>query len=128
GHRESDAALVERLKRLASVELVSALRAQDFQSFGEALFDYNRLAGEAFANVQGGVYSSPGVEDLIRFIRSSGTTGVAQSSWGPAVAAIADSQSHSDELIARLSRQMDLPPMQKIVTRGCNRGALVEAF
>ena len=70
GRRESDAALVERLVQLAQHELVPALRARNIRSFGEALFDFNRLAGEAFADVQGGVYAAPSIEALIRFFRN----------------------------------------------------------
>lgn len=125
GRSDSDAALVDRLCRLALLGLLPAVQERDIRAFGEALFEFNRLAGEAFSAVQGGTYATPAVETLIRFFRSRGAVAVAQSSWGPAIAVIADGEEHARSLVERTKKQPELPGVELIATRGCNCGASV---
>lgn len=78
----------EGLRRLADDAILPAARAGDAAAFGEAVHEFNRRAGEPFARAQGGPYASPAVADLIAELRSRGTRGVGQSSWGPTVFAV----------------------------------------
>src|SRR5439155_13231819 len=89
---------IDRLCGLTLLGLLPAVVEHDFKSFGEALFDYNSLAGEAFTKAQGGTYASPRIAELIQFIRRQGIAGVGQSSWGPTVFAIVEDQSQGDKL------------------------------
>ena len=73
---------IEHLCRLTLLGLLPALAERDFKTFGEALFDYNSVAGQTFAKFQGGAYASPRIAELIQFIRGQGVAGVGQSSWG----------------------------------------------
>lgn len=125
GRRDTDLALVERLSRLALHGLVPTLRARDLQGFGEALFDFNCHAGEAFASVQGNVYAATCVDAFTRFFRGNGVRGVAQSSWGPTVAALAGTEDQAIELVDRARNNASLPPAQIFATQGRNRGAEV---
>ncbi len=59
--------------------------AGDLDGFGEAVFEFNRRAGEPFAAAQGGAYAGPEVEAVVATIRGQGVKGVGQSSWGPSV-------------------------------------------
>ncbi len=88
--------LAERLSRLALLDLLPAATAGDLPAFGEAVYEYNRLAGEPFAREQGGPYAGPHVEELVAAVRRTGVKGVGQSSWGPTVFAVA-----ADEAEAR---------------------------
>src|SRR5207248_2034095 len=80
-------ARTDALCRLVLLSLLPALAERDVAAFGEALYEFNRLVGEAFVPVQGGVYAGPRVEALVSFLRGQGVRGVTQSSWGPAVCA-----------------------------------------
>lgn len=90
--RPRSANLVERtaeaMEGLLFREIVPGLAAADYDRFGDALHEYNRLAGTAFAEEQGGTYVGPSVEELVEAARELGARGVGQSSWGPTVFAI----------------------------------------
>src|SRR5262249_19820419 len=70
----------EALCRLTVLGMVPALLEQDLEAFGEALFDFNARVGEVFASLQGGVYASPLLAEVVAFIRGRGVRGVGQSS------------------------------------------------
>lgn len=99
----------DRLRRLAVEGIVPAARQGDLQAFGQAVYEFNRLAGEPFAPIQGGIYSSPQVEQWVMRLRQAGIPGVGQSSWGPTVFAVV-----GDEDTARycLRRWRDEVPIQ----------------
>jgi len=80
----------EAMSRLLLLAVLPALQECDLATFGEALHDYNRRAGEMFRPVQGGVYSHAITADMIQRLRKKGLEGVGQSSWGPTVFAIGE--------------------------------------
>jgi beta-RFAP synthase len=118
-------ARTDALCRLAVLGLLPAAADCDLQAFGDALFDFNRRAGEAFAPVQGGIYASPAVADLVAFFRSQAVRGVGQSSWGPTVFAVVGDRQEADALAGRV-REHGPGPAEVIVTAACNRGASAE--
>ena len=91
--------LMRRLRSLASDEMLPAVRSCDCEGFGEAMFVLNRLVGEYFAPVQGGIYASRQIEEMVNFLRDLGVHGVGQSSWGPTVFAVCPDSSTSEELV-----------------------------
>ena len=78
----------EVLCRLVLTGLLPALASADPDAFGEAVYELNARAGDAFATVQGGRYTGPAVDALVNRLRAAGVKGVGQSSWGPTVFAI----------------------------------------
>lgn len=91
----------EALVRLAETAVVPAARSGDLDAFGEAVYEFNRRAGEPFAAAQGGIYASTEIADLIADVRNYGVKGVGQSSWGPTVFAIVGSVGAAVSLLAR---------------------------
>jgi beta-RFAP synthase len=89
------------LRRLALDGILPAAEGGDVDAFGEAVYEFNRKAGEPFAAAQGGVYASPAVAELVADVRACGVRGVGQSSWGPAVFAVAGD---ADAALALASR------------------------
>lgn len=87
---EADALMrqTEAMARLLLLGILPALAERDLPTFGEALYDYNRRAGEMFRAVQGGVYSHGRTAAIIEGLRSQGIRAVGQTSWGPTVFAI----------------------------------------
>ncbi len=118
----TSAAATDAQCRLALLGMLPALAEGDLDGFGEALFDFNARAGEVFAPVQGGIYASPEVADLVAFIRSRGVRGVGQSSWGPTVFAVVASENAAREL-ARALRLRSGAACHVLVTRAADRGA-----
>jgi len=76
------------LSRVVLMGLLPALASKDLNAFGEALYELNARAGDAFARVQGGRYGSPAVAECVARLRGVGIKGVGQSSWGPTVFAV----------------------------------------
>src|SRR6185437_1004041 len=81
----SDPARTDVLCRLVLLGLLPALVERDADAFGEAVYEFNARVGEAFAPVQGGVYASARIAELVAFVRGQGVRGVGQSSWGPKI-------------------------------------------
>jgi beta-ribofuranosylaminobenzene 5'-phosphate synthase len=92
----------DALCRLILMGLLPALVSADLDAFGEAVYELNARAGDAFASAQGGRYAGPAVTALVRWLRSIGLKGVGQSSWGPTVFAIVQ-HNEVDCIIARVS-------------------------
>ena len=93
--------LTDALCRIALQGILPAAQADDLPAFGEAVYEYNRRAGEPFAAAQNGPYATPAVTALIELLRRSGVRGVGQSSWGPTVFAFAESAREAVEWVKR---------------------------
>jgi beta-ribofuranosylaminobenzene 5'-phosphate synthase len=89
---------IERLSRIALLDLAPTLWDANFAMFSEALYEFNRIAGEAFATVQGGPYADPQIGAIIAELRTLGCAGVGQSSWGPTIFALCESAEQAEEL------------------------------
>jgi beta-RFAP synthase len=99
--------------------LLPALVSGDLQTFGEALYDFNRRVGERFAPVQGGPYARP---ERVDFLRRQGVRGVGQSSWGPTLFAVTEAE-RAEPLRQALLTHFGLPERDVWVSRARNRGA-----
>jgi predicted sugar kinase len=114
------------LCRLVLLGLLPALVERDLDAFGEALYEFNVRAGEAFAPVQGGAYASPQAAGLVEFARCQGIRGAGQSSWGPVVFAVVSDIDHADHLAAHIRKRFALPQAAVWTTPACNHGATIE--
>jgi len=108
----------EALCRLVLTGLLPAAASADLEAFGEAVYELNARAGDAFAAAQGGRYAGPAVADLVARLRAAGVRGVGQSSWGPTVFAVT-----SREDGGRLSARVGAVPA---VLAGGSVGAVIE--
>jgi beta-ribofuranosylaminobenzene 5'-phosphate synthase len=124
--RAADQARTDALCRLTLLGMLPALQSRDGPAFGEALYEFNVRVGEMFAPVQGGVYSSGAVAELVKFFRDAGAAGVGQSSWGPAVFAVVGDEGKADDLAARVRERFPLGT-SVFVAKGLNRGAVVSS-
>ncbi|MBV9122731.1 MAG: beta-RFAP synthase [Planctomycetes bacterium] len=126
-HRQGIAqARTDALCRLVVLALLPALLEQDLLAFGEALYEFNALAGEAFTSAQGGPYASPQIVELVAFLREQGVAGVGQSSWGPTVFAIAADQDQAEFLTRRIRDWSAPAPLEIVLTPAANQGARLE--
>lgn len=91
----------DALRKLAEDEILPAARNGDVDAFGEAIYTFNRKAGEPFSVAQGGVYASREIADLVADVRACGVRGVGQSSWGPTVFAVAPDSDTALSLVLR---------------------------
>jgi predicted sugar kinase len=118
---------IGRMCELALFGMLPALTNPDphFNEFCEYLHRFNRLAGAAYAAIQGAPYSSAEVADLIVWLRGIGIRGVGQSSWGPAVFALTRSDDEALALADRIRAEFRLPQEQVLIAAANNQGASV---
>jgi len=102
------------LCRIVLTGLLPALASCDLDAFGDALYEFNARAGDAFAQVQGDRYGSPGVAACVARLRAAGLRGAGQSSWGPTVFAVAQ----RDEVDRIIRLIPDLTAIQTQVSCG----------
>jgi beta-RFAP synthase len=115
----------EALCRLVLLGLLPALIERDFQAFSEALYDFNTRSGQMFTAVQGGIYASPPLADMVAYVRSLGVTAAGQSSWGPTVFAIVEDHHRALDLSTRLSEHFGLRLAETVVTKAWNAGPVI---
>jgi beta-ribofuranosylaminobenzene 5'-phosphate synthase len=133
GHTETEA--FQRLRESPSddgfqQELHTLLRSlvlhvmhQAYKPFCDVLYKYNHLSGGLFASVQGGNYAHPLIASLIDELRLMGIVGVGQSSWGPGVFAICESEAQAQEVFAAI--EPFTPWRYRTITTGANDGAVI---
>ena len=120
---ESSDHVSECMEVLAREEILPAVAAREFGPMSRAVHQFNRLAGEAFASVQGGPYSSPGIAGAIHRLLALGVEGCGQSSWGPSVFGLTRDSDQADWLVNRIREDC---PHGIWVTRAQNTGARLE--
>ncbi len=120
--------VTRRLVKIASQELVPAATDGEFARFSEALFRYGELAGNCFAACQGGPYASATIARRVEILRELGVVGVAQSSWGPTLAALAPSDAAAASLMEKLRAHPETSALQLIKTAPAARGATIEVI
>lgn len=114
---------VERIARLVLMQVLPSLVERDLPAFGAALAETQELVGACFAAVQEGPFH-PGAARLIRRLKDANACGVGQSSWGPAVYALA-ADAREQARIESIVRRED-PGARLIQARGWNHPAAVE--
>jgi beta-ribofuranosylaminobenzene 5'-phosphate synthase len=110
--------------QLVLTSLLPGLAEGDLTEFGAALTEVQRLVGESFASVQGGVFH-PRADALVDALLSLGAAGAGQSSWGPAVYGIVGGEEAGRDLARRMEDEL-AGDVHVEVVRFENRGARVE--
>lgn len=95
-----------RMLMLADNGLAKGAADCDFELFSESLFRFGEEAGHCFAPLQGGIYASPRIDEVVQTLRGLGIVGVAQSSWGPTVCALLPSAEVACQLVERLPMEL----------------------
>lgn len=116
---------VAAIAHLILMGVLPSLIEEDLPRFGAALTDLQRRVGDCFRELQGGRFAHPEVADLIEQLERSGAHGVGQSSWGPAVFALAAGDEQARQL-ADLAQDRLGPNGRVFATRFHNEGARYE--
>lgn len=110
------------LCRLLLMQVLPALAERDFKRFCEGLSGIQDRVGDFFAPLQGGRYSSPGVAEVLGWLKEQGLPGVGQSSWGPTGFAMIENAAQAERIL-RLVRDRWAGPLEFILCGGRNSGA-----
>ena len=115
----------DQLIRLAHERLIPAAIQADWTEFSAALYEYGHMAGECFSKVQGGAYNGESVSEIVEFVRGAGLPGVGQSSWGPTVFAMAESESQAQNKMEEINERF--ADVEIVVSPPDNTGVQVVA-
>jgi beta-ribofuranosylaminobenzene 5'-phosphate synthase len=107
------------LCRLLFQQILPGVLERDLALFGEGLSRYQRIVGEAFAHLQGGVFN-PHSAPVIAAMEEHGLLGAGQSSWGPTCYGFTESQKRAEEVKRLLAESYSC---EAWVTRANNQGA-----
>jgi beta-RFAP synthase len=118
--------VTRQLWQITAGEMLPAVDRRDCRRFGEAVYQFGRLAGECFSAVQGGPFASRDLASLIGVIRDYGVAGVGQSSWGPTVFAVCPSESDAQALARWMSEDLKLRETEISIACPNNRGAEIK--
>jgi beta-RFAP synthase len=113
--------LTDRLCGLVVREMLPAIADRHWGEFSDGLRRYGDLVGAHFAAIQGGIWADSACADVAAWLSDRGIRGVAQSSWGPTLAAILPDVATA----ARLRSDWPFPAGRLVITRAKNRGAEV---
>jgi beta-RFAP synthase len=120
------ASFVEKICRLLVMQLLPALIEHDLAPFGQALTGIQQLVGDSFAAVQGGRFANTVSGDLVAHWLRVGAAGAGQSSWGPAVYALAGDEPEAGRLAEAARTFLHAGDEGDVfVTQGANRGAQI---
>jgi predicted sugar kinase len=103
-----------------------ALAEADFKSFGEQIGYLQSCMGAYFAPLQGGLYASQRVGEVLEWLRSEGLIGLGQSSWGPTGFAFAASAAEGEALLGRVRARAQPSGLAFALAQGRNEGAKIE--
>jgi beta-RFAP synthase len=118
--------LSAELCRSMLMQLLPALREEDFITFSRAITRLQEAIGDQFSSVQGGRYTSPRVAEVLEWLRGQGVPGLGQSSWGPTGFAFFASAAEAESM-AVLARQrwQSIKALRFMACRARNQGARV---
>lgn len=113
--------------RLLVMQLLPSLLEKNLEAFGQALTEIQWIIGKQFASVQGGLYSHPMAEKIVRVLLSSGAVGAGQSSWGPLIYALVEGEHRARNLAENLRQYLERKalPVEVGIHRVRNYGARV---
>jgi beta-RFAP synthase len=114
---------VGRICRLTLMQVAPAALTGDIRAFGRAITEIQELVGEYFAPCQGGRFASRIGCDVTELALAQGAHGVGQSSWGPTVFALVESEARARALAAEIHAAFGAGLARLDVSRARNRGA-----
>lgn len=116
------AEVTAELRAEVADELIPVATAGEFDRFSQSLYRFGHLAGLCFAACQHGAFANERVSTIISRVRELGISGVGQSSWGPTVFAVVESEAAARQLGEQLVSQLDAGETWQIA-RPTARGA-----
>jgi beta-ribofuranosylaminobenzene 5'-phosphate synthase len=93
----------QRLSHLVLCKLLPSLVCEDVVGFGEALTEIQRILGNYFSEVQGGVFYS---NEAVELLEKLGAKGVGQSSWGPAAYGLYPTHREAEVAVRQLAERL----------------------
>lgn len=94
-----------RLCYLLLMQGLPAVAEQNIKLFGDVISQLQHSVGEHFASVQGGIFTSEEVADVMRWLEQQGAVAIGQTSWGPTGFCAVDSAQKADLLVQQMQNK-----------------------
>ena len=94
-----------RLCYLLLMQGLPAVAEQHIHLFGDVITQIQRSVGEHFASVQGGVFSSSEVAEVMQWLEQNGAVAIGQTSWGPTGFCVVDNAQQAESLVSKMQQK-----------------------
>ena len=91
-----------RLCYLLLMQGLPAVAEQNIKLFGDVITQLQQSVGEHFAPVQGGIFTSPEVAEVMQWLEQQGAVAIGQTSWGPTGFCAVDNEEKADALVLEM--------------------------
>jgi beta-ribofuranosylaminobenzene 5'-phosphate synthase len=91
------------VSHLVLMSLLPALKEEDIETFGASLTRVQEIVGDCFASAQSGRFSNPVSGDCVQYMLKHGAFGAGQSSWGPTVYGLVQSEKAAEKLASEVN-------------------------
>ena len=114
------------LCRRVLLDALPALVEANFRTFCEAIGYMQRCMGAYFAPLQGGLYASKAVAEVLDWLARQGISGIGQSSWGPTGFAFCSSQAEVQRLLKAAEAIAEGTSLRFEIAQARNRPASIQ--
>lgn len=81
---------------------------KDFKSFSENLTEFQRITSGFYIEKQKGMFLSPQISNIMKYIKNYDNIGIGQSSWGPMAYMFVQSDLHAKELLSIIQNKYNV--------------------
>ncbi len=105
------------------MQALPAIAENNIKPFGDVISDLQVSMGEHFAPVQGGIFTSDAVAEVMGFFNDQGAVAIGQTSWGPTGFCAVDSAAKAETLVGQAQQHYQhLNTLSYQITSVRNRG------
>ncbi len=90
---------------LLMMQGLPAIAEKNITLFGDVITQLQRSIGEHFSSVQGGIFTSPEVAEVMQWLEKQGAVAIGQTSWGPTGFCAVDNTDKADALITEMKQK-----------------------
>lgn len=112
-----------RLCYLLLMQGLPAIAEHNIKLFGDVITQLQQSVGEHFSAVQGGVFTSLEVAEVMQWIELQGAVAIGQTSWGPTGFCAVDNSERADSLVVEMQEKFaHFKNLSFVVTSARNSG------
>lgn len=112
-----------RLCYLLLMQGLPAVAEKNIKLFGDVITQLQQSVGEHFASVQGGIFTSLEVAEVMKWLEQQGAVAIGQTSWGPTGFCAVDDGKRANSLLIEMQQKFaHFKHLGFVSTRASNRG------
>ena len=116
-----------RLTDLVLLKIYPSLIENNFNEFSKAITKLQNIMGNYFNVLQGGVFSSPTVSSVLKFLEKENVLGYGQTSWGPTGFSFFSNIKKAEQMKTKLKKRFSsCNNLEFIICSGKNSGADIQ--